>query len=162
MAGTLSNIPAILPPYIYDQAKGGADSVVSHATGSSAGFSPGVTGGFPGRPLAHQYTGQGILQPQYTGQGILQPQSTGQRPTPPVPPRTTNISSFSNQSHASPFAVPSQSTGQQWDVTPAEKASADSFFDSLDTQKKGYIEGDVAVPFMLQSKLSDDVLAQIW
>jgi epidermal growth factor receptor substrate 15 len=59
-----------------------------------------------------------------------------------------------------PGAAP-QTTGS-WDVTPAEKASADRFFDTLDSPKQGYIEGDVAVPFMLQSKLPEEVLAQIW
>ena len=161
MSGTLPTIPQSLPPYIYEQAKSGSDAVVSHATGSSAGFSPGLTGGFPSRPVQPQYTGQGILQPQYTGQGILQPQSTGSRPTPPIPPRHHTTSNLSNIA-SSPFAIPAQSTGQQWDVTPAEKSNADSFFDTLDTQKRGFIEGDVAVPFMLQSKLSDDILAQIW
>lgn len=51
---------------------------------------------------------------------------------------------------------------QPWDVTVEEKARFDQFFDSLDTQRRGFIEGDVAVPFMLQSKLSEDVLAQVW
>lgn len=162
MSGALHTIPPMLPPYIYDAAKGAPDAVVSHATGSSVSASPSITGGFPGRPVQPLYTGQGILQPQYTGQGLLQPQNTGPRPTPPVPPRSTNVSNLSNVSSASPFSLPSQPTGLQWDVTPAEKASADSFFDTLDTQRRGYIEGDVAVPFMLQSKLPDDVLAQIW
>jgi epidermal growth factor receptor substrate 15 len=49
-----------------------------------------------------------------------------------------------------------------WDVTPTEKASADKHFDDLDAQKRGYIESDVAVPFMLQSKLPGDALASIW
>lgn len=162
MSGTLPSIPPVLPPYIYEQAKVGSDAVVSHTTGSSTTFSPSLTGGFPGRPLQQQYTGQGILQPQYTGQPMLQPQSTGQRTAPAIPPRSTTISNISNISTTSPFGVPPQPTGQQWDVTSAEKASADSFFDTLDTQKRGYIEGDVAVPFMLQSKLPDDILAQIW
>lgn len=47
-------------------------------------------------------------------------------------------------------------------MTPAEKATADKWFDSLDTAKRGYIEGDIAVPFMLESGLSGDELAAIW
>lgn len=160
MSNAIQTIPPVLPPSLYEQARGGPDAVVSHATGSSSSFSPSITGSFPGRPVvATHFTGQGILQQQYTGQGILQPQSTGQRPTPPVPPRSTGLSNLSNMS---PFSVPPQAAAQQWDVTAAEKASADNFFDTLDPQKRGYIEGDVAVPFMLQSKLHDDVLAQIW
>ena len=51
---------------------------------------------------------------------------------------------------------------QAWDVTAEEKTKFDQFFDNLDSQKHGFIEGDVAVPFMLQSKLGEDILAQVW
>jgi epidermal growth factor receptor substrate 15 len=48
-------------------------------------------------------------------------------------------------------------------VTPSEKAEADTIFSGqLDTQNVGYIEGEVAVPFMLKSQLPGEVLAQIW
>ena len=43
-----------------------------------------------------------------------------------------------------------------------EKAASDRFFDTLDTLQRGYIEGEVAVPFMLQSKLPEEILAQVW
>ncbi|KAI6110079.1 hypothetical protein F5141DRAFT_1215529 [Pisolithus sp. B1] len=65
---------------------------------------------------------------------------------------------FSPTKPPPPLAQPSA----PWDITPAEKATSDRFFDTLDTLKRGYIEGDVAVPFMLQSKLPEDVLAQVW
>lgn len=52
--------------------------------------------------------------------------------------------------------------GWTWDVTPAEKASSDRFFDTLDPWKHGYIEGETAVPFMSKSKLSEHILANIW
>ncbi|TFY65462.1 hypothetical protein EVG20_g5572, partial [Dentipellis fragilis] len=151
MSGQLSFVPTTLPPGLYDQASGKLDGVASHMTGGSVTLSPSVTGSFPPRPSAGvqpQYTGQGILQPQFTGSGI--------RPTPAIPPRP--------QATLPPFPVPAQATGQaqHWDVTPSDKASSDSFFETLDTQKRGYIEGDVAVPFMLQSKLPEDVLAQVW
>ena len=59
---------------------------------------------------------------------------------------------------ASPFstALPA------WDITAAEKASVDSIFDMLDSQKVGYIEGDVATSFMLKSTLPVETLAQVW
>jgi hypothetical protein len=47
-------------------------------------------------------------------------------------------------------------------VTPAEKANADKYFEILDTHRRGYIEADVAVPFMLKSKLPQEVLAVVW
>jgi epidermal growth factor receptor substrate 15 len=49
-----------------------------------------------------------------------------------------------------------------WDVTSNEKTDADAIFDGLDTEKLGYIEGDVAVPFMIKSQLPGEDLAQIW
>jgi len=49
-----------------------------------------------------------------------------------------------------------------WDITPAEKARSDSFFDTLDTRRQGVVEGDQAVPFFLESRLPEAVLAQIW
>lgn len=158
MSGHLQNIPSVLPPFLYEQAasKGGLDSVATHATGSSGHYSPSLTGGFPGRPLS-------TVQPQYTGQAsAIQPQVTGSRSLSGAPPLPTR-SNLSTTAPVFPF-VQQQSTGQAlaWDVTAAEKASSDKLFEGLDTQKRGFIEGDVAVPFMLQSKLSEEVLAQIW
>ncbi|PCH38700.1 hypothetical protein WOLCODRAFT_115893 [Wolfiporia cocos MD-104 SS10] len=160
MSGQLQNVPPVLPPGVYEQAGGKSvlDGVAVHATGGSASFSPSVSSAFGGRPASS-------IEPHFTGQGSpLQPQMTGQaRPSaaPPLPAR----SALSNATSAFSFVQP-QATGAApqlpWDVTPAEKTSADAFFDTLDTQKKGYIEGDVAVPFMMQSKLPEDVLAQIW
>lgn len=162
MSGQLQTIPSALPPFIYEQASNG---VVPQATGGSGHMSPSLTGGFPGHSVQPQYTGQALsqLQPQMTGQGFssIQPQMTGPlRSTPGAPPLPAR-SALSSSGPAFPF-VQQQTTGAQWDVTPQEKASSDRIFDSLDTQKRGYIEGDVAVPFMLQSKLPEDVLAQVW
>ncbi|TBU28904.1 hypothetical protein BD311DRAFT_757422 [Dichomitus squalens] len=158
MSGQLQTIPPTLPPYVYEQARNG---VVPQATGDSSHISPSFTGGFSNRPIQPQYTGQALsqIQAQMTGQTFssIQPQNTGTfRPTPapPLPARSA-------VSPSSPF-IPQQTTGAQWDVTPQEKANSDRIFDSLDPQKRGYIEGDVAVPFMLQSKLPEEVLAQVW
>ncbi|KAH9857811.1 hypothetical protein C2E23DRAFT_720331 [Lenzites betulinus] len=162
MSGQLQTLPPTLPPFLYDQASNG---IVPQATGDSGHVSPSLTGGFPNRPLQPQYTGQALssLQPQMTGQTFssLQPQATGQmRAAPPLPARTA-ASTMSNSTF--PF-IQQQSTGAtpQWDVTAQEKVNSDRIYDTLDTLKRGYIEGDVAVPFMLQSKLPEDVLAQIW
>ncbi|KAI0362741.1 hypothetical protein OH77DRAFT_1515924 [Trametes cingulata] len=163
MSGQLQTIPATLPPSVYEQA---ANGVVPQATGDSGHISPSLTGGFPARPVQQQYTGQALssIQPQMTGQTFssIQPQMTGQmRGTPNAPPLPAR--SAAPASPAFPFLQQAPSTANpQWDVTPQEKANSDRIFDGLDTQKKGYIEGDVAVPFMLQSKLPEDVLAQIW
>jgi epidermal growth factor receptor substrate 15 len=152
MTGSLSFIPTSLPPGLYQQASGAppaaASAILSHSTGgSNSNFTPSpVTSSFPHRVQTHN-TGQ-PLQPQYSGYN---------KPTPPqLPVRPSAGSPFG----ASAFAQPQPPA--QWDVTPTEKASSDNFFNSLDSGRRGYIEGDVAVPFMLDSKLPEDDLALIW
>lgn len=165
MSGQLPFIPTTLPPGLYEMVSGKGlpgSTVTSHATGNSGSVSPSVSSTFPpnvgsgvvqphmtGRPLQPQYTGQ-ALQQQFTGQLSQHqtgPKSGFSRTTPTLP------------SFAAASAVQSQPA---WDVTPTEKASADKYFDTLDTQNRGYIEGDVAVQFMLLSKLPEDVLALVW
>lgn len=97
------------------------------------------------------------LYEQAGGSRIIQPQATGPLAAAPLSPAHTGVAAFQRA-----FPGPAPSTILPWDVTAAEKASADGFFDTLDPQKRGYIEGDVAVPFMLQSQLPEDVLAQVW
>ena len=167
MSGQLPFIPTTLPPGLYELASGHTlpgSAVASHTTGNSGSFSPGFPGSFP------QNNGSGIVQPQLTGKQLqpqysgrpLQPQITGQ-----VAQNQTGSASGlapARNAHApAPFSAVSAPHSQPvWDVTPTEKATADKHFDGLDTQKRGYIESDVAVPFMLQSKLPGDALASIW
>ncbi|CCM03843.1 uncharacterized protein FIBRA_05992 [Fibroporia radiculosa] len=155
MSGQLQSIPPVLSPSLYEQAGGkpALDGVAVHATGGSGTYSPSsLNTSFASRPMS-------TIEPHFTGQGSpLQPQMTGQmRSTSATLPR----SALSNATYP---LVQAQATGsaQSWDVTPTEKTSADRLFETLDQQKRGYIEGDVAVPFMLQSKLAEDVLAQVW
>jgi len=91
----------------------------------------------PTSPISRQSTGSNI-RAQYTG--VVQPQYTGQ-----------SISSPRKQTPTAP-----------WDVSPEGKAASDQFFAQLDTQRKGVIDGDIAVPFMLQSQLDEASLASIW
>ncbi|KAG6879045.1 hypothetical protein C0992_005670 [Termitomyces sp. T32_za158] len=149
MSGQLTFVPTALPPGLYQQAGGMSNqgAVRSHMTGNSGSFSP-LSSAFPQT--------RSTIQPQYTGQSqLLQPNHTGfsaASSKPPLPARP-NPSTFTPQRN-----------GQtpQWDLTPEDKASADKFFDELDTTRSGYIEGDVAVPFMLKSKLSGEDLARVW
>lgn len=153
MSGQLSFIPSSLPPGLYEQASGG---VTSHSTGNMAPVSPSLTGSFNSRiGLQQQYTGQ-ALQSQTTGQQKRAPPALPvRRPVVPAP-AIARTQAFGNTT--SPY----QPGQLAWDVTTAEKASADQFFETLDTQKVGYIEGEVAVPFMIQSNLPEEVLAQVW
>lgn len=134
MSGKISFIPTSLPPGLYQQAGGGSTtgSIRSNITGNSGSFSP-VGSAFG------QVQG---LQPDYTG--LSQP---FRAPTLPARPTTGALTN----GHPA-----------DWDVTAAEKTASDRHFDTLDTQKKGFIEGEVAVPFMLKSQLPGEVLAQVW
>ncbi|KAL1746995.1 hypothetical protein HDZ31DRAFT_32999 [Schizophyllum fasciatum] len=144
MSGHISFIPSSLPPGLYQQAGG----VAPQATGSVATHMTGGGSGFPAQPspLPQQYTGhRQPLQPNMTGNRVVS--------TPNLPARPA----------AAAFGSQAFGTSQPaWDVTPVEKANSDKFFDGLDTAKLGYIEGDVAVPFMLQSNLPEDDLARVW
>ncbi|EJD02096.1 uncharacterized protein FOMMEDRAFT_124323 [Fomitiporia mediterranea MF3/22] len=161
MSGQLSNLPATLPPGLYEQAGGRAPAAVtSHGTGGSvSSMSPSLSGAFPPpAPLAVQTTGSGARR--------LQPQATGQeynRFSMAIPPQQQQPSVHFAQNSVTALGASAFGGAQQpWDVTPEEKTRFDQYFDGLDSQKRGFIEGDVAVPFMLQSKLSEDVLAQVW
>ncbi|KAF5324862.1 hypothetical protein D9611_004533 [Ephemerocybe angulata] len=146
MSKTISFIPTSLPPGLYQQAGG---AVASHLSGNSGTFSP-AHSTFSIQP---QSTGQRstMIQPNHTGMSVS---SIPSRPAPALPARPSVVSS--------PFNTPAQPAGPAWDVTAADKANFDSWFDGLDTQKAGYIEGEVAVPFMLQSGLPGEILASVW
>lgn len=143
MAGTFKTLPLVLPAGLYEQASGGrpkpplpTSPIVRQMTGNM------TSGGSPTPSIAtRQMTGSGAIQPQRTGQSYT---------APAVPQRQFSGSTFMS------------SPQQAWDIKPEEKQAADAFFDGLDTAKRGYIEGDVAVPFMLQSGLPEGTLAQIW
>ncbi|KAF7359411.1 hypothetical protein MSAN_01283700 [Mycena sanguinolenta] len=156
MTGQLASIPNALPPGFYQQVAGPTSSIRPQATGGS--YSPLAS-------TFSQSTQSRTMQPQYTGASVLQPQVTGPWSSkPPVPPHLP-VRPSASAPGASASAIGSGAFGATqpaWDVTPAEKASSDRWFDSLDAQHRGFIQDDVAVPFMLESKLSGDDLAQIW
>ncbi|KAI3394718.1 hypothetical protein diail_2304 [Diaporthe ilicicola] len=55
-----------------------------------------------------------------------------------------------------------QSTGDAWLITAGDKQRFDVIYDSLDKTKKGFITGEEAVPFLSQSNLPENALANIW
>ncbi|KAI9509957.1 hypothetical protein F5148DRAFT_1183471 [Russula earlei] len=156
MSGQLPFIPTTLPPGLYESASDQplrSSTVTSHATGTSGSFSPSLSGNFPpniGPGIAPQFSGK-PLQPQYSG---LTQSQTGPKSGPDPTRNSQASSSFPPFSAVQPQPA--------WGISPTEKASADRLFDSLDTQKLGYLESDVAVPFMLRSNLPEDNLALIW
>ncbi|CDS01057.1 related to EDE1 protein involved in endocytosis [Sporisorium scitamineum] len=132
MNGTLNSIPAALPPGLYQQAKG------------PGGVGPRV---IPGSPLAAQNTGGSASG---FGSTAIPRQMTGSS----FPAQ----SAFQSPRQAAPAAAPAAA----WDVTPDEKARADQFFDGLDVSKQGRLDGAAVVPFFMQSKLTESVLAHVW
>ena len=153
-------LPTTLPPGFYEQVSGGTPKPLeSQSTGGSVPRSP-ARGGFHGGtpPLKPQYTGERApgLRTQATGTSVsaLNMQATGGGHIGLPSPASSSFPS--TQSSTFTMAQP------PWDITREAKVKADGFFDSLDAQRRGYIEGDVAVPFMLESKLPESLLAQIW
>ncbi|KAJ9193964.1 hypothetical protein DTO021D3_8942 [Paecilomyces variotii] len=96
--------------------------------------------------------------------------STGSRqgsdipPVPAIPKQFTGPqrtqSPINRQLYASPLSA--QSTGNDWLITPQEKAHYDNIFTTVDTAKAGAISGDQAVAFFTNAQLPEEVLAQIW
>ena len=100
-------------------------------------------------------------------------QYTGSRPasgitSPNTAPRHFSGSGFPAAT-ASPEPRPSythtQSPGsasEEWAVTSRDKENFDQVFATVDTANRGFITGDQAVGFFSNSRLPEEVLAQIW
>ncbi|KAF6767037.1 Ubiquitin [Kalmanozyma brasiliensis GHG001] len=98
----------------------------------------------PGSPLAAQNTGGSASG--FGSSGI---------------PRQMTGSSFPQPAFQPPQQSAPAATAP-WDVKPDEKARADQFFDGLDVSKQGKLDGAAVVPFFMQSKLTEPVLAHVW
>ncbi|KAI8049477.1 hypothetical protein BDF22DRAFT_181495 [Syncephalis plumigaleata] len=74
------------------------------------------------------------------------------------------LSNRSNDARNSMF--PSENSSPMstapWDVTSEQQATFGRYFDGLDQGQRGFIGGDEAVRFFLNSKLPESVLAHIW
>lgn len=157
MANPSLHLPASLPPGLYEVASNGRPQPnASQGARPTSPIQVQTTG-----PLQRQTTG--TLQPQMTGQSFSAATNT--------PPRSATMTPSRQASTAAPFNPygvggghnrASSGAAEPWDVTPDAKATSDRFFAQLDPQNKGVVEGDVAVPFMLQSQLDEATLASIW
>lgn len=143
MSGRMSTLPARLPSALLESSK------LSITPGLTRALSPQMTG--QASHIISHSTGpprhsalNGSLRPQYTGQTLA-----------------ASVPAQSWASQTSPVSSAFQASGQ-WDISPAELAQSNVFFDSLDPTRQGFITGDRAVPFMMESKLPGDILAQIW
>ncbi|KAG9071538.1 hypothetical protein KI688_005750 [Linnemannia hyalina] len=134
MDGSISTLPTTLPP-----------SVLKAAAGSAAGVGLMSSPVLSAQTLARQVTGGslGIQNPAVTRQ------MTGSMSLSSSPLAKQNTGGLSADS------IP-------WEITPDEKAKFDRFFDQLDANGDGFIEGEEAGRFFMNSRLPESVLAQIW
>lgn len=64
-----------------------------------------------------------------------------------------------------PYGTPplsAQATGNEWAISPQDKAQFDNIYASVDKANRGSITGEQAVAFFSNSRLPEDILAQIW
>lgn len=158
MSGAIprDGLPGTLPGGLYEVASGGRPRPAVMPTSPVGRQVTGLAGSPTPSLMARQMTGQG-MQPQRTGQSFTAPQR--QFTAPPAP------ASLAPSAPLAPSALtpgPTLSGAGGWDITPAEKRTADQFYEGLDTMRRGFVEGDQAVGFMMQSGLPEGTLAQIW
>ncbi|KAI8393623.1 uncharacterized protein BYT42DRAFT_13414 [Radiomyces spectabilis] len=144
MDGTLSVLPTQLPPSVYASAGGNpVPSPVVRQSSAEFTSSPAF--------LPRQLSGQ---HPAHTP--TIARQMTGMM-TPPQ--RSQTIDSLGTMAFGSAAAM---DTPTQWDVSAQEKAQFDAFFDKIDTQRTGFMQGKDAVEFFKNSRLPEADLAHIW
>lgn len=80
----------------------------------------------------------------------------------PTGPQRTSSPLARPPNFGTPPTQSAQTTGQNWLVSPQEKAKYDQFFDNIDTGKTGFLDGEQAVSFFTDSGLSEEALASIW
>ncbi|KAI9782215.1 MAG: hypothetical protein M1839_005329 [Geoglossum umbratile] len=132
--GALRAIPTVLPPGLFEAASRR-----------------------PPRPLPQQN---------------VAPSNPKQPDTPPVPGIPKHFSSSSTaprrqspmgrHGYTPPQTAVHTGADSDWAINREEKAQFDTIFNTVDKSKKGFITGEEAVPFFSNSKLPEDILAQIW
>lgn len=91
---------------------------------------------------------------------------------PPPPPAAAAAAGRGSSSSPVPGQPPQQQQqrssqaqqggGANWAISPAEKQESDQWFDQIDSNRKGLLEGEQAVTFFGQSGLGIEVLAKVW
>lgn len=153
MNGSVKTLPAQLPPALFEAAAKGPSARAQRQQPSTSSI------------RSQDSSMQQQQQPQpYTAQRQTVPmraQLTGPpgRMSPaPGSPLNTQFQAAAG----SPQQVQSPLKTTEWDVKPHEKANYDNFFADIDKSGKGFITGEEAVSFFMQSKLPEDDLALVW
>ncbi|KAK9455911.1 hypothetical protein V1511DRAFT_499031 [Dipodascopsis uninucleata] len=138
--GTLEVIPATVPSSLFTQASTSLPPPSGAVRSSSRTSTRGTTQ---------------IQPPPPRQRGQYVEQNT------PIPVQPTGGNgNFS--ATAAPVALQQTGSNGDWLITPQQKVHFDGIFTTVDREKRGFIGGEIAVPFFKTSKLPDDVLAQIW
>ncbi|KAI7906003.1 uncharacterized protein BX663DRAFT_428252 [Cokeromyces recurvatus] len=132
MDGTLTNLPDKLPPTVYQSALNGN-------TSTSTTQSPIMRNMSISSPSFRNARQQSIMTP---------------------PQRARTIESLGDMAFGS--SAPIYEPIQQWDVTAQEKQQYDIYFDKIDSNKTGVVQGKEAVEFFKNSRLPESELAFIW
>ena len=145
MNGTITTLPTVLPNGMYESAS-------DHSS-------------VPSTPLQPQRTGtdQHIMPSPVPASALAPPPASMPAA---APPRASTL--FSGPAPERSTTMPATALSSSgplsdgWAITPADKTRYDGFFDSLDTERAGYVDGSVVVPFFLQSGLDESTLAHVW
>lgn len=119
MDGSISSLPSSLPPHVYKAATGSlapSSPIARHFSGEASSFSPSFTQRFPMNSPSFQ---KQTPARQFTG---------------------SPLQSQVGLSASNSFAAAS-GTDHSWDVTEQEKQKYDTYFDRIDSNKTGVIQG---------------------
>jgi epidermal growth factor receptor substrate 15 len=152
MNGNISTLPSSLEPSLMKHTRELlATHMFSPPRQSFQASSSSSPSSFPpvASPLPHIVTAD-----PYSPQ-TLYPTPT---PSPPLPVASSSTSAITFED--SPW-TPSD-PGWDWDVSPVLKVEADDLFDALDPGNTGFLADDIAVEFMKNFNMKEDVLSLIW
>ncbi|OZJ03945.1 hypothetical protein BZG36_02926 [Bifiguratus adelaidae] len=152
MDGTIKTLPATLPASLHNSSAN--SSFPQYGQPNLQASKQNVDDNLPLGTLARQLTGS----PQ-TFQNV-----------PPLSPITRHLTGSPTLSRASPsrsatltsLGASAFNFAPQWDISTEEKRKFDQFFDNIDSDMQGRVEGSDAVDFFSRSGLPSDDLARIW
>ncbi|KAI9669217.1 MAG: hypothetical protein M1817_004712 [Caeruleum heppii] len=132
-SGALRALPNILPP-----------GLIEAAARRTAPSRPAPYGGSATGTRTSNVPPNVAIPRQFSGSGPHRTQSPLNRP-----------------GYGAPSPGP-LSAGGDWLIAARDKAQFDSVFATLDKANRGFITGEEAVPFFSNSRLPEEILAQIW
>ncbi|KAI9595465.1 hypothetical protein BDF19DRAFT_442049 [Syncephalis fuscata] len=150
--------------------------LIQHTMDGSLKQLPGKlpNGFYPGTPLTTPTSASTPVPNSMSGSPAVHPVSVGTLSRYHTPSERSIASgsmtmsrAVSNQNNETrpgifPPDTSANTNNMAWDVTPEQQSTFGRYFDGLDPGKRGFIGGDEAVRFFLNSKLPENVLAHIW